>query len=451
MKIRKTVAVDRRLVAAALFIFYFCSDVYVSLVRSFLGSKLAIFSFSCFWGALLFLYLLLSLSGASHGRKAAAREVFTPFIVYGTVFFLIVFTMVLHPEYSDWFSHLAYGIKPAFLRLQDGIWAFLTVWLVKDDEDLCRYLEICAWILFLYNAWLFIQAISRGYWVSYHVEHNGWVKTQSVYNLEFGYDMLFPTAFMGASAFLRGKKIYYIPYAVGVFMIMSGGSRGALIWTLAMFPMMLPLRWHSLDRKGRAVFTALSVILLGVLVAVFLNFEQILIALSQVFTRYGFSSRSLLYLLQGDFADSSGRDRIYATAIDMIRNGGLFGYGVYGDRYVIGEFMIYGYCHNVFLELLITFGPLGGGLCILLLMGGIVGLYRRSKTIDQQIVLITFLVGACKLMLSNSFWYMPYFWALLALMGARKKYSAPAVPELRGSAALRRPSAGNARALEHSS
>ena len=64
-------------------------------------------------------------------------------------------------------------------------------------------MKISAWLLLVFYTLQFIAAKARGYWVSFDVD--GALK-HSLYNLEFGYNMLYPTAFMGAYGFLNSKK-----------------------------------------------------------------------------------------------------------------------------------------------------------------------------------------------------------------------------------------------------
>lgn len=147
-----------------------------------------------------------------------------------------------------------------------------------------------------------------------------------------------------------------------------------------------------------------------------MNYQIILMGLSAILSKYGIASRTLSSLLSESFSDGNGRDMIFSMAMDLIKTGGLFGHGVYGDRYVIGNYFRWGYSHNIFLELFVSFGYLGGSIACAVLLLGIVKLYRSCDTLQKQVVFTTFLVTSCKLMLSNSFWYTAAFWALLALM-----------------------------------
>lgn len=199
-------------------------------------------------------------------------------------------------------------------------------------------------------------------------------------------------------------------------MIFSNGSRGAVVWTVIMFLMILPFKWKKIGSKKKVWFVLILAVLSIAVVPICMNYHIILSRLSAIFTRYGISSRTLLSLMEGSFSDGNGREQIYALAIDLIKTGGLFGHGVYGDRYTIGNYFRWGYSHNIFLEFFVSFGYIGGIAASLFLVTGILRLYRHCDTWKRQIVFITFLITSCKLILSNSFWYTPGFWALLALI-----------------------------------
>ena len=222
--------------------------------------------------------------------------------------------------------------------------------------------------------------------------------------------MLFPTAFMGTYAFIQGKRLYYIPFLVGLFCIVMGGSRGAVIWPLILIPLMLPLRWkEKKDYRG-------AVIVFVVLVILALNYRIIIMGLLSVLRSFGLESRTIEAFLNGTFSDGSGREAIYSKAMEMIKNGGFFGWGVYGDRYEIGKIVKWGYSHNIFLEVLVSFGFFFGSVFCIWLIKRVIGLYRKCIGSEKQIVFITFLVASFKTFFSNSFWYTGAFWVVLALV-----------------------------------
>ena len=83
---------------------------------------------------------------------------------------------------------------------------------------------------------------------------------------------------------------------------------------------------------------------------------------------------------------------------------------------MIGRTWYYGYPHNAFLELLIQFGLLGGGVMILFLVYHLIRMMIRCDDVTWQCLLITMLSACAKLWVSDSFWYYWPFWGLLAIL-----------------------------------
>lgn len=401
---RKIVRIKPKIYSEILFVLFFCYGVFATVVEEFAESELI----APLYYLTFFVLFLLSLI-----VKNGKRSLIVPFLVYFVVFLLFLVTALFHPEYDDWFTHSVYGIVPALLSPQSGIWAFLIVWLVNDDNDLYKSLKWTAYILFAFYTMQFILASTRGYWIIWEID--GTLRHDR-YSLEFGYNMLLPVAFFGSGWLLQSKKLYFIPYALGTVIIMSSGSRGAVIWPVIMILFLLPFKWKSLEKKKKIWFSLILAVLLIAAIFVYMNYQIILMGISTLLGKYGISSRTLSSLIDGTFTDGNGRERIYAMAMDLIKKGGLFGHGVYGDRYTLGNYFKWGYCHNIFLEFFVSFGYLGGILASVALIVGVLKLYKRCDTVNKQMVFITFLVTACKLILSNSFWYTGGFWALLALI-----------------------------------
>lgn len=390
-----------------LFILFFCSNVFSSVVARTIGNQYIYISYNIVFFSLLILFVF------SHGNLS---NYIAPFLIYLFVALLFVVTAIVHPEYGEWFNHQTYGIRAAFLNPRCGIWAFIIAWLYKDKINLFSTLKIVCWIEMCFLGLQFYAAMRRGYWIDFDVNTGEMMEQE--YNMEFGYTMLFSTSFMGAYAFIKKKKAYYIPFAAGFALILLGGSRGAAIWPVMLFPLMLPFKWKNMNQKQRFIFAFLVILAMMLLVLIYKNFRAVLVIISSILSKIGIAipSRTIESLLSGTFSDGNGREEIYSMAIDLIKTGGPFGWGVYGDRYVIGRIYKWGYSHNIILELFVSFGYIGGTIACLGLLYGHIKLYRVCNSPIEQIIYITFLATSMKLMLSNSFWYTPSFWYLLAIM-----------------------------------
>ena len=389
----------------ALFLLYFCNRPYIGALLKLIGKSYITLLYTIPFFILLF-FCLLTLKEWRYVRAAL--------LVYFVVIVLFAVTMLIHPEYSEWFAHPSYGILPAFLSPQGAIWALLVSSLLSDDRKIYSLTGVTAWVLFIFNSLMFLASFRRGYWQSYDL--SGAI-TRSEYSLDFGYEMLFPAAWFAAKFYLEKQKRYLILYGMVAVMVLLSGSRGALVWIAAALPVMVPFKWSTLSKRKRAWFVAFIASLLAAVAVVYIKFEAIIIAIAGVFDKFGLSSRTLRAFVSGSFSDGNGREEIYEMAIELIKTGGPFGRGVYGDRYYIGRFFRWGYSHNLFLELLVTFGYVGGPIVILCLFIGVVKAYTRCfENHVRQMLFVAYAVTSCKLMFSYSFWYVQTFWVMIAFM-----------------------------------
>ncbi|MBQ6066467.1 MAG: O-antigen ligase family protein [Clostridia bacterium] len=418
MKLKFNLSFNSISIEDLVFLLYFLNLVCILVLSVVLGRDISELMFYVLLVGLIILCLF----------KCSINQLLPPFLLYAGVVVLFSATYLIHPEYKNWFLHDTYGIVPAFLTPVTGIWAFLIIWLSNDNEKIVRNLKLVCFILWIFYLLRYISSVRRGYWIINDV--NG-EEVHSAYNLEYGYDMLFPTAFFGSYAFINGKKRYYLPFLIGIYAILMGGSRGAILWPIAMFPLMLPFQWHKMASRRRQYILVLFLLLLAVGI-LFVFYYQAVVSLGvKLLTSLGINSRTISSLLTGSFSNSNGRETIYKTVWGMIKNGGPFGWGVYGDRPVIGRKFRWGYSHNLFLEILVSFGYLGGSVILILLTKGIIDLYRNCTDSFQQVIFITFFVTSFKLVFSNSFWYTGAFWVLLALMlkWRKKKSMQPVLAE----------------------
>ena len=336
----------------------------------------------------------------------------TYFFVYSVIALLMLFTILIHPEYSSWYTHTQYGIRNQFLELGSGIWAFLIIGLYRDEERLLRDLKIIAALVFLAYITKFIGAMARGYWVV-----NG---RRATYDMAFGFRILFCTAFWGAMGLLKDKRYLYL-YFAGLLIILLGGSRGAFVWAVALPIANIPFRYSSMtsnQKKG----TLLAVLLfIPFAIAILRYTDEILMLFASGLRRLGLSSRTILSMARGTMSEENGRDIIFRMARNLIKTGGPFGRGFYGDRITIGQRFYWGYSHDIFLELFVSFGYVGGTILSAALIIGCIKLYKSVFNSTRKVIFLTFFVNSLQLILSNSFWYESSFWALLALMAFWKR------------------------------
>lgn len=386
---------------------YFCSTPINSALTVIVGSDIA----NIIVNIILFFFVFIY--GINNRIKNTARI----FSVYACITITILMTVLIHPEYEFWYKHELYGFTRQFLNLRGGIWALLIISFYKDEKKLLKDLKIVAALVFLAYFGKFVAAMYRGYWIIKDV--NG-VDLMASYDMEFGFRILFSIALWGSIAFLNGNnnnnKAYLILYLFGSLIILLGGSRAPFVWALFIGILTIPFKYKSLNKSQKRKLHFYVFLILPVIILLLFNANYIFLFLGRTLMSLGVTSRTVTALAEGSFSDSNGRATIYAMAIELIMRGGFFGYGFYGDRYYIGERFSWGYSHDIFLELLVSFGIIGGTIIIILLIKGIINLYKKSIDYTRQIIFVTFLGASLKLIFSSSFWYEPTFWALIALM-----------------------------------
>ena len=392
---------------AFIFIWYFCHEIVLSVWFRILGEKEL---FSLFYNLIFFgsigLYIL------THSTK----KIWYSIICYSVITLLFAFTILVHPEYESWYFEETFGIQQHFFHGFGGIWAFLVISLATEKEELLRYIKIVAWLLFIYLSLRFMVAQNRGYWEG----HDG---AEEAYSLGFGYSILFPVVYFAAEAFLNNEKYYYLPFIIGVILILLGGSRGAILWAMMTFPVMITFKWKDMTRKKK-IFIMLSVLLLlPTLLLIFSYLEQIVHGAIAILGKFGITSRTLAAMISGEIADANGRDQIYLVTIDRISEGGFLGNGVFGERTAVGRWWRWGYAHNFFLEIFAAFGYIGGTVISLFLVSNIIRTAKCCCTKEEQIIFTTFFCSSLKLLLSDSFWFNSSFWALLAIIILWRKKS----------------------------
>ena len=138
------------------------------------------------------------------------------------------------------------------------------------------------------------------------------------------------------------------------------------------------------------------------------------------------SERSINKLLSGKFFVSEGRDVLKDTVMEGILKKPLLGYGIAGDRTLIGI-----YVHNIVLELLVSYG-IPVGICLTGVIGFLIwrGYCRADTDQGKNLILLLACAVMIKLMMSGTYLQEELFFLLLgACVGQMRGDGGPA-PEL---------------------
>ncbi len=354
-------------------------------------------------GIMYFPILLILLSGA---KKKAIMSFGAVWIV---VFAICMVTYLFHPEYEAWLFHGEFNIWLAIFRPDQALYLFLFIRLIDDPKKIFKTLKWSGFILIAYNAYkLFYAEFVRGYWVTTGIQRGA----EGEYNLGFGYDVLLLFILFTVLG-KKESKWYYVLSGVSLICILMAGSRGPLLGVALILLIQLWDRIRSRSIAQRLTLTGLVAAVMG---GIIVNISTILMSIGLLLQKLGISSRTAMLLLSGNYSTDSGRSSIYAIALELIKTGGPFGHGIYGDRYVISQrtSLWIGYCHDIALEILVDFGYLLGGFILIVMVYRIIHLLRAPDSEWRSLYLI-FLIAASQLILSGSFWYIATFWGAMAL------------------------------------
>ena len=237
--------------------------------------------------------------------------------------------------------------------------------------------------------------------------------------MRFGYGMLLTVIFMyirlfslkekGDETVKRGIKNIFlmIIFVISLIETIIYGSRGALI---------VVLTYIALDRlfiHGTNIAKNLTLIVVGFVALI--NLEGILNILISLASRLGVRSYALnkyqYQLVYGLEEASSGRSRIYGSALETIKEYPLFGAKMitYDDGTL--------YAHNLFLQVGRDFGIVAALISIIFVMYCLWLLASKRMTVNSKIVVnIFFCVSVVRLMISSNLWERPEFWALVCIV-----------------------------------
>ena len=346
------------------------------------------------------------------------KKVYIKLVIFAGVLVLCAsaffITYILHPSYGTWFFHNAdYGVFNNVFYPISGIYAFLFVLLCDDPEDIRKGMKAVAYLMLIYAIYQLIPVIQRGgTWNN--ISKTGLQVNQSTHSLGFGYRTVM-CSIIFFEEFLQSKKKRYLVLSIGSLLsVLIYGGRGCIL----VFVLYLLLRYIA-NRKGFNI-KDIAIIVLAMTIFVFNELGIIESFVTFICNLTGLSDvRTVEMFLNGTLFEDNARSIIWSMAIEMIKNGGLLGWGVYGDRMVIGRYYSWGYSHNIFLELLVSFGVVGLVLIVLLVYK--IWKYFKTETDNRwKNIFVIFLCLSCQLLVSDSFWYNPWFWGSLALL---HKYS----------------------------
>lgn len=317
-------------------------------------------------------------------------------LLYFIAFSAFVFTKLVYPEN---FPYLISYAKPLFVFCLPGVLFFSAL---QDYAGLLGKLRIVSYFLLPMGIFLALTN-PPGYdmWLSYY--------------------MLLPLLVLTNQLFVRFQIWDLLLALASALAIFLYGSRGAVVcwgvFLLLYLIVMLNKTRRSPEIQQRrqwrnlflTLFAAGCLLIIGYLVMTALISKSWVDSLS---------SRTLKLFFTGEIlTHSSGRtELIYPFVWGLIRQNPLFGLGICGDRAVYAATGLgASYPHNLFLEFLVHYGALLGGILSVLLIVVTVYTIRKKKNREElSLFLILFCSGFFPLMVSGTYLDSTLFWCYAA-------------------------------------
>ncbi len=206
----------------------------------------------------------------------------------------------------------------------------------------------------------------------------------------------------------KHKPLWLIISIFDVILIFAYGARMALV---SMVVFIVLLEFISTAEAKISRKKALSIISLSLLFLVILAFfDEILGYIVTLFGYIGFDTSYIIKsIFSGSFFESQSRVDIYMGAIQELKAMGFNIYGLFGDRIAIDKYGFSGghttnYVHNIFLEILLSFGWVLGSILIIFICSRIIfGIFKKSNGQYSSVLLFMVCLVFMRLLVSGSF------------------------------------------------
>lgn len=341
--------------------------------------------------------------------KMGMKKVVPFFAVFAFVVITWLISELTNPALWEFLNRENYGPE-RFFRPDAALFALPFFMMFDNPKRLLKNVTVYAYMYFVYEMIFgFIPAMFRGYWTN--VSPTG-EELRLTYSLSFGYAMCFPTVVFLYRSIKERKIIHMFLAAASLWCIITNGNRGALLIPMIFIILIMiskVVEKQSVYKKVSKIFFVITASF-----TVYILREELMRIAVWLIGKTGLSSRNITMLLQGNIANDNGRELIWRTVIEAIREGGIFGYGIYGDRPFVSPIHYVGYSHNLFLELIVSFGIVGVIIIFVIVFHGIYMIFFCKDTDWRELYIIFFSIS-CQLLLSLSFWYVWEFWAAVAI------------------------------------
>lgn len=220
------------------------------------------------------------------------------------------------------------------------------------------------------------------------------------------------------SVFEMFKPFRFAVLFAGFVFIMFLGNRGSIVCYL-LYLLLLIIHKVFTAKKWK-VIAPLCIVVIALYLLIFTNFyDDFTLFLYNKALEYGLSTRVIL-LLRKDFgivSFDSNRLFLQSKLFKSILERPFFGHGLTGDFSIIG-----GYSHNIFIELLVEFGIVGGGvLIVLFIINFLLAIKKSTSWENKSFLLMMCCFAFVKLLISETYLDQPSFFFFLGLIVGTKR------------------------------
>lgn len=327
------------------------------------------------------LFIIALFGSAGYWSKHFRSKDLAVFMLMETIAAL---SMVLHPENT----HYTEKVSLTFMT------SIIPLYLVGTRLEFCKYEKIFS-VISIASVWLLVLYLYQ------HMERSELGEGMPE-DMSMSYQTL-PHVCMVVYCTLKQPKWYTIlTSVVGVFLIIAFGTRGSLLCFIV-----FTLLYLFLIRLRTSLL--FDVVIAGAAFLIIKLFDILFYTVNSLILSVGMSNRILMFFDEDDLSNSTGRDSISAMLYRAMDNAPIFGYGFGGDRQLVNT-----YSHNLYLELIVTFGWIIGTILFVLLLFRIIVSYAKAQLTEEKVFIL--LLASCsivKLMLSNTFLNEPNLFLLL--------------------------------------
>ena len=214
-------------------------------------------------------------------------------------------------------------------------------------------------------------------------------------------------------AILLMYKIYYKFNVIDCVLLVTilwtmffQGSRGPMLSFFIYVLLLLIINLKNYKKKNIIILMSL----VSLIVIVFANLYEIIEVLQVIIEKLGYRAKIFTWFVDGKLFNLNGRDSIEAEAMQLIEKNPIFGYGIFGERNIIGS-----YVHNLFFEITLDFGIVFGGFLIITIFCIFLFDFLKAEKNKRNVFIILISAYIVKLFMSGSFWTEFAFFMVLSI------------------------------------